>query len=107
MTDTASTAVTSYRGMLLHHLVVERPQAASLSGGIAVAATAIRFEDPPLARFLFSAPRPAGRGLPLGLWLGWQWLEAGRHKPADPRWMETGAAIRAFWERAAPYQSRD
>lgn len=73
-----------------------------------MAATVIRFEDPPLARLLFSDPRLAWLWLPLRVWLGWQWLDAGRHKLADPRWMETGDAIRGFWERAAtiPEQGR-
>lgn len=56
----------------------------------------------------FSDPRLAWLWLPLRVWLGWQWLDAGRHKLADPRWMETGEAIRAFWKRAAaiPEQGR-
>ncbi|MDI6893043.1 MAG: DoxX family membrane protein [Bacillota bacterium] len=37
----------------------------------------------------------------LRLWLGYQWLEAGLHKVADPKWMVTGEAIRGYWMRAA------
>ena len=65
-------------------------QAASLSGRIAVVATAIRFEDPPLARFLFSDPRLAWLWLPFRVWLGWRWLDAERQNSPAQEWMETG-----------------
>lgn len=58
------------------------------------------FQDPPIAQLLFGDPRLAWVWLPLRLWLGWQWWEAGSHKITDPRWMETGEAVRAFWQRA-------
>lgn len=57
-------------------------------------------EDPPLARMLFSDTRLAWLWLPLRLFLGWQWLESGRGKFNNPQWMETGEALRTFWERA-------
>ncbi|MDN5344201.1 MAG: thiosulfate dehydrogenase (quinone) large subunit [Clostridia bacterium] len=34
------------------------------------------------------------------IWLGWQWLQAGLHKLADPKWMETGVALKGYWTRA-------
>lgn len=58
------------------------------------------FADPPVAQLLFANPKLALLWLPLRLWLGWQWLDAGSHKVMDPKWMETGEAVRAFWQRA-------
>jgi thiosulfate dehydrogenase [quinone] large subunit len=58
------------------------------------------FEEPPLARFLFGDTRLAWLWLPLRLFLGWEWLEAGLHKYHDPGWYETGSALQKFWERA-------
>lgn len=58
------------------------------------------FADPPIAQLLFANPKLAVLWLPLRLWLGWQWWEAGSRKVIDPKWMETGEAVRAFWQRA-------
>ena len=57
-------------------------------------------EDPPLAQFLFSNTKMAWLWLVARLWLGWQWVEAGEHKVTDPAWMQSGDALKAFWERA-------
>lgn len=35
------------------------------------------------------------------IWLGYQWLEAGLHKVTDPKWVQTGEALKGFWMRAA------
>lgn len=56
--------------------------------------------EPRLARFLFADLRFAWVWLVLRLWLGWQWIEAGRHKLSDPGWMDSGLAVKGFWERA-------
>src|ERR1043166_4028542 len=58
------------------------------------------FEEPPLAKFVFGDTRLAWLWLPLRLFLGWEWLEAGLHKYHDPAWIETGAALQKFWERS-------
>ena len=60
----------------------------------------VLFKDPPIAQLLFADPRLAWLWLPLRVWLGWQWLDASMHKFSDPKWMETGVALKAFWERA-------
>lgn len=60
----------------------------------------IVIQDPPIAKFLFGDTRLAWLWLPLRIWLGWEWFEAGSHKFVDPKWMETGAALQAFWQRA-------
>jgi thiosulfate dehydrogenase [quinone] large subunit len=57
-------------------------------------------EDPPIARFLFSNTRIAWVWLFARLWLGWAWIESGSHKITDPAWMDTGVALKSFWERA-------
>ena len=57
-------------------------------------------EDPPIARFFFSNTKVAWLWLVARLWLGWQWIEAGEHKITDPGWMQSGDALKAFWERA-------
>src|SRR5438552_2978766 len=64
------------------------------------------FEDPPLAKFLFSNPGMAWAWLPLRIWLGWMWLEPAWHKLNDPAWMGNGSALKAFWERAIVTQGK-
>jgi thiosulfate dehydrogenase [quinone] large subunit len=65
-------------------------------------------EDPPIAKFLFSDARAAWIWLPIRLWLGYQWIEAGLHKVTDPRWVQTGEALKGFWMNAVkvPEQGR-
>jgi thiosulfate dehydrogenase [quinone] large subunit len=57
-------------------------------------------EDPPFARFLFKDTRAAALWLPLRLFIGWEWLDAGWHKFQDPKWMDTGESILGYWQRA-------
>lgn len=57
-------------------------------------------EDPPLAKFLFSDVRMSWVWLILRVWLGYQWLEAGLHKFSDPKWVQTGEALKGFWMAA-------
>jgi thiosulfate dehydrogenase (quinone) large subunit len=54
----------------------------------------------PLLYKLFNDTRAAWLWLPLRIWLGWQWLDAGIHKVSNPAWMETGAALKGFWTGA-------
>jgi thiosulfate dehydrogenase [quinone] large subunit len=56
--------------------------------------------DPPIAQFLFGDLRLAWLWLPLRLWLGWQWLSHGWEKFQNPEWINTGTALKGFWERA-------
>jgi thiosulfate dehydrogenase [quinone] large subunit len=56
--------------------------------------------DPPFARFLFADVRSAALWLPIRLFVGWEWLEAGWHKFQDPKWMTTGDALKGFWTGA-------
>jgi thiosulfate dehydrogenase (quinone) large subunit len=57
-------------------------------------------QDPPIAKFLFSDPRAGWLWLVVRLWLGWQWLSSGWGKIDNPAWVETGFAVRGFWEQA-------
>jgi thiosulfate dehydrogenase (quinone) large subunit len=56
--------------------------------------------DPPLAQKLFNSTRAAWLWLPIRLWLGWQWIDAGLHKVGDPAWVQTGEALQGYWTRA-------
>jgi thiosulfate dehydrogenase (quinone) large subunit len=62
---------------------------------------AVEIQGPAFARFLFSDRRAGWFWLPIRLFLGLQWLEAGIHKFEDPAWMSGGTALRGYWERAA------
>jgi len=55
-------------------------------------------EEPPIAKFLFSDKRAAWLWLPIRIWLGLQWIDAGSHKVVDPAWL-SGAALKGSWER--------
>ena len=57
-------------------------------------------EDPPIVRRLFGDTRLGWIWLPLRLWLGYAWLTSGWGKLQNPAWMETGAALKGFWENA-------
>jgi thiosulfate dehydrogenase (quinone) large subunit len=63
-------------------------------------AEAVEIDGPPAARFLFSNSRAGLFWLPIRLFVGFAWLEAGWHKFTDPEWTG-GTALRAYWERAA------
>jgi thiosulfate dehydrogenase [quinone] large subunit len=56
-------------------------------------------EEPRIARLLFADPRFGWLWLPLRVYLGWVWWEAGWHKFVDPKWMESGEALLSYWQR--------
>jgi thiosulfate dehydrogenase [quinone] large subunit len=68
----------------------------------------VEVEGPRFVRFLFHNTRAGLFWLPIRLFVGFSWLEAGWHKFTDPEWMQGGAALRSYWERAAsiPEQGR-
>ena len=57
-------------------------------------------EDPISVQMLLSDPRAGWLWLILRVWLGWQWLSSGWGKTSNPAWVETGEALKGFWERA-------
>jgi thiosulfate dehydrogenase (quinone) large subunit len=59
----------------------------------------VSIEEPRLARLVFGDPRFGWLWLPLRLYLGWSWWEAGWHKFVDPKWIGTGEALLEFWTR--------
>jgi thiosulfate dehydrogenase (quinone) large subunit len=68
----------------------------------------VEVDGPAFARFLFSNPRAGLFWLPIRLFVGIAWLDAGWHKLTDPEWTTGGTALRSYWERAAsiPDQGR-
>jgi thiosulfate dehydrogenase [quinone] large subunit len=56
--------------------------------------------NPPLARMLFDDTRFAIVWLVVRLLVGIYWLNQALTKLADPAWMETGEAVKAFWTNA-------
>ena len=61
---------------------------------------AVTFSDPPIARWLFGDTRSAFFWLFVRLWLGAQWLTSGWGKAGNPKWVETGEALQAYWANA-------
>ncbi len=68
----------------------------------------VEIEGPAIARFLFNNSRAGLFWLPIRLFLGFAWLDAGIHKLTGEGWIDGGAALRTYWERAAaiPEQGR-
>jgi len=56
--------------------------------------------DPAFARVLFGTTRFAWLWAVLRIWLGYQWIDAARHKIGEAAWTGGGAALKGFWERA-------
>lgn len=68
----------------------------------------VEIEGPAFTRFLFNNSRAGLFWLPIRLFVGFAWLESGWGKLNNPEWTQGGAALRAYWERAAaiPEQGR-
>lgn len=62
----------------------------------------IEVEGPAFTRFLFGNTKAGLFWLPIRLFLGFSWLEAGWHKFTDPTWVgaEAGTAIAGYWQHA-------
>ena len=61
----------------------------------------IEIEGPAFARFLFNNSRAGLLWLPIRLFVGFEWLEAGWRQAHGPGWVDGGAALAGFWEGAA------
>lgn len=57
-------------------------------------------QDAPLIKFLFSNTKMAWLWLIVRVYVGYQWVNASLHKLSAPEWMQTGAAIKGYWENA-------
>jgi thiosulfate dehydrogenase [quinone] large subunit len=71
-------------------------------------ASVVEVEGPAFSRYLFSNTRAGLFWLPIRLFLGLSWFEAGYHKFSGPGWLDGGSALRGFWTGAAtiPDQGR-
>jgi thiosulfate dehydrogenase (quinone) large subunit len=56
--------------------------------------------EPQIVKKLLSDPRAGWLWLVLRIWLGWQWLTSGWGKVSNPAWVQSGEALKGFWERA-------
>lgn len=72
------------------------------------ASSEVELEGPAITRFLFRSRRAGLIWLPIRLFVGFAWLDAGLHKIVDPKWVDGGSALRGYWERAVaiPEQGR-
>jgi thiosulfate dehydrogenase [quinone] large subunit len=68
----------------------------------------VEIEGPAFARFLLANSRAGLVWLPIRLFLGFAWLEAGLHKATSPGWLDGGDALAGFWNAAVaiPDQGR-
>jgi thiosulfate dehydrogenase [quinone] large subunit len=63
-------------------------------------AETVEVEGPPFARFLFSNRAAGWVWLPIRIFLGFSWLDAGLHKLGDPGWTQGGASLLGYWQHA-------
>ncbi|HEU4672105.1 MAG TPA: hypothetical protein VFS32_04335 [Candidatus Limnocylindrales bacterium] len=62
----------------------------------------VQIEGPAFARFLFNNANAGLVWLPIRLFVGFEWLEAGWHKATGGGWLDGGgAALAGFWKNAA------
>jgi thiosulfate dehydrogenase [quinone] large subunit len=68
----------------------------------------VEIEGPAFARFLTSNSRAGLVWLPVRLFVGFAWLDAGWHKATGGGWLDGGAALEGYWKNAAslPEQGR-
>ena len=66
----------------------------------------VEIEGRGFARFLFGNSRAGLFWLPIRLFVGFAWLEAGWHKLTGPGWIDGGSALAAIWERAVAIPGR-
>jgi thiosulfate dehydrogenase [quinone] large subunit len=60
----------------------------------------VEVEGPAFARFLFNNSRAGLFWLPIRLFVGFEWIEAGWHKLTGTGWIDGGAALAGFWTKA-------
>ena len=63
-------------------------------------ATEVQVEGPAFARFLFSNTQAGLFWLPIRLFVGFSWIEAGWHKISGAGWLDGGAALAGYWKNA-------
>ena len=60
----------------------------------------VEIESPAFAQFLFSSSRAGLFWLPIRLFVGFTWLEAGWHKASGAGWLDGGSALQGYWTHA-------
>ena len=63
-------------------------------------AESVEVEGPAFTRYLFSNTRAGLIWLPIRIFLGFQWIEAGWHKLTGEGWVDGGAALLGYWTNA-------
>jgi thiosulfate dehydrogenase [quinone] large subunit len=63
-------------------------------------ASEVQVEGPAFARYLFSNTRAGLFWLPIRLFLGFAWIEAGWHKITGGGWIDGGSALAGYWQSA-------
>lgn len=58
------------------------------------------YEDPPIARLLFSDTRLSWLWLAVRLYLAYSWLTSGWGKINNAAWTQSGEALRSYWTNA-------
>jgi len=66
----------------------------------AAEAQTVEIEGPAFTRYLFNNTRAGLFWLPIRLFVGAQWLEAGLHKAQGTGWLDGGTALKGFWTGA-------
>ncbi len=61
---------------------------------------AVEVEGPAFARFLFNNSRAGLLWLPIRLFVGFAWIEAGWHKATGGGWLDGGSALAGYWKAA-------
>jgi thiosulfate dehydrogenase [quinone] large subunit len=63
-------------------------------------ASEVEIEGPRFARFLFNNSRAGLFWLPIRLFLGFAWVEAGWHKATGGGWLDGGSSLAGYWQGA-------
>ena len=66
----------------------------------------VQASDPPFVQRLFGDTRLAWLWVLPRLYLGYQWFDASQHKISDPAWVQTGAALKGFWQSVVTTQPK-
>jgi thiosulfate dehydrogenase (quinone) large subunit len=68
----------------------------------------VEVESPGFAKYLFGNTRAGLFWLPIRIFVGFEWLEAGWHKLTGVGWTDGGSALLGFWQQAVavPEQGR-
>ncbi len=60
----------------------------------------VEVEGPAFTRYLFSNTKAGMFWLPVRIFIGFQWIEAGWHKITGGGWLDGGSALLGYWQNA-------